>query len=184
MAYAIHTDAGWVELLPDVPFTVGEVNYPGNWIDHADEDDLAGIGAKLIAEPPSAADGKVIQVTGLADVDGGPARTFEMTDVPAPPVPVVPDGPTLRDWRVALTIWGRIDDVTARVAALKASGDPATVMTGKIASESFEYANNVFRRDLLELKDALGFTEADVDESLWRAHQVTLGDLSGVWPLP
>ena len=71
----------------------------------------------------------------------------------------------------------------AQAEALVASSDPATAMMGKIVTERLEYANNVFRSQLLTLKDALGFTEADVDESLWRAHQVALGDLSGKWPL-
>lgn len=102
---------------------------------------------------------------------------------PAPVPEPIPDGPTLSDWRVGLTLWGRIDDVTAKVAALVASSNPATVILGKIARERLEYANNVFRAQLLLLKDAVGFTAADVDESLWRAQRVTLGDLSGTWPL-
>lgn len=95
----------------------------------------------------------------------------------------VPDNPTLGDWRVGLTLWGRMDDVTAKVAALVASADPSQVMLGKIALERLEYSNNVLRAQLLQLKDAFGFSAADVDESLWRAHQVSTGDLSGKWPL-
>ena len=103
---------------------------------------------------------------------------------PALPQPTaVPDGPTLSDWRVGLTLWNRIDDVTARVAALVGANDPAKALAGKIARERLEYANFVWRKDLMSLKDVVGFTEADVDESLWRAHQVALGDLSGTWPL-
>ncbi len=103
----------------------------------------------------------------------------------ASPVPSgPPDNPTLGDWRVALTLWGRMDDVTSRVAALVASTDPAKQILGKIASERLNYSNNVLRAQLLQLKDAFGFTAADVDESLYRAHQVSIGDLSGVWPLP
>ena len=113
------------------------------------------------------------------EVDGADPR---VPVVVVPPVSV-PDSPTLSDWRVALTLWGRMDDVTAKAAALVTSSDPATAMTGKIVTERLEYANNVLRSQLLALKDALGFTAADVDESLWRAHQVSLGDLSGKWPL-
>jgi hypothetical protein len=97
--------------------------------------------------------------------------------------PAVPDNPTLGDWRVGLTLWGRMDDVTAKVAALVASSDASQAMLGKIATERLEYSNFVQRATLLSLKDALGFTTADVDESLWRAHQVSIGDLSGTWPL-
>lgn len=92
------------------------------------------------------------------------------------------DGPTLSDWRVAVDLWGRLDDITARVAALIASNDAAQVRLGKIARQRLEFANNVYRDQLLALKDAAGFTAADVDESLWRAARVSLGDLSGVWP--
>ncbi|TXN43597.1 hypothetical protein [Methylobacterium sp. WL7] len=101
-----------------------------------------------------------------------------------PPAPTVPDNPTLGDWRVGLMLWGRIDDVTAKVAALVSSSDPAKQRIGKVASERLNYSNNVLRAQLLQLKDAFGFTAADVDESLYRAQRVSLGDLSGVWPLP
>lgn len=111
---------------------------------------------------------------------------------PPPPAAAEPDGPTLSDWRVALTLWGRIDAVAAAVGALVAASDPAKAMVGKIAKERLEYANNVFRAQLLAPVDAtgtplcsvFGFTAADVDESMWRAQQVSKGDLSGVWPLP
>jgi hypothetical protein len=114
------------------------------------------------------------------------------THDPSKPAPaVVPDGPTLSDYRVALTLWGRLDDVTNRVTTLAASTSPQQAMLGKIAKERLEYANNVFRAQLIAPTDAsggrfygvFGFTAADVDESLYRAHQVSLGDLSGVWPL-
>ncbi len=95
-----------------------------------------------------------------------------------------PDNPTLGDWRVGLTLWGRIDDVTSKVADLVASSDLAKQKVGKVAQERLQYSNNVLRSQLLQLKDAFGFSEADVDESLYRAHQVAQGDLSGVWPLP
>jgi hypothetical protein len=95
-----------------------------------------------------------------------------------------PDNPTLGDWRVALTLWGRMDDVTNRVAALVSSAKPDQQKLGKIASERLNYSNNVLRAQLLQLKDAFGFSAADVDESLWRAQRVSLGDLSGTWPLP
>ena len=113
---------------------------------------------------------------GAGDRDAQIAAFFG----PAPP----PDGPTLSDWRVAVDLWGRLDDVTARVAALVASSDSAQVRLGKIARQRLEFANNVYRDQLLALKDAAGFTAADIDESLWRAARIALGDLSGVWPLP
>ncbi|MEG9528246.1 MAG: hypothetical protein MIL41_21170 [Hyphomicrobiales bacterium] len=102
---------------------------------------------------------------------------------PPAPAPAAPDNPTLGDWRVGLVLWGRMDDVTSRVNALVASSDPAQQRVGKVAYERLNYSNNVLRAQLLQLKDAFGFSAADVDESLYRAHQVSLGDLSGVWPL-
>ncbi|GEP11441.1 hypothetical protein [Methylobacterium gnaphalii] len=106
-------------------------------------------------------------------------------DVPIAAAPAtVLDNPTLSDWRVALTLWGRIDDVTAKVNALVASTTPAEAMLGKVAKERLEYANNVLRAQLLQLKDVFGFSADEVDESLWRAAQVSKGDLSGQWPLP
>ena len=106
--------------------------------------------------------------------------------VPPAQVPVAPDGPTLSDWRVGLTLWTRadgahrIDEVTAKVAALVEKGDAL----GRIARERLEYANRVERVQLVQLADSLGFSKAEIEESLWRAERVRLGDLSGVWPLP
>lgn len=115
-----------------------------------------------------------------------------VTQLPDPepePAPV-PDNPTLGDWRVALLLWTRPDangspsnrltDVMNRVFQLDANG----VAIAAVAKERLEYSNNVKRSELMQLKDAFGFTAEEVDESLYRAQQVSLGDLSGVWPLP
>lgn len=90
-----------------------------------------------------------------------------------------PDGPTLSDWRVGLLLWGRRDELLGKVEAEKAKGTPI----GAIADERVNYANNVLRAQLLQLRAVFGFTEAEIDESLWRADRVAKGDLSGVWPL-
>lgn len=95
----------------------------------------------------------------------------------------VPDNPTLGDWRVGLALWRRLEDVTSRVDALLKSDKPTEVVLGTIASERLNYSNNVLRAQLMQLKDVFGFTADEVDESLWRAERVRLGDLSGVWPL-
>ena len=109
---------------------------------------------------------------------------------PPVPAPSAPDNPTLGDWRVGLVLWTRKDasgntvnrlaDVTAAVQALISAGNPL----GAVAQQRLEYSNNVRRAELLQLKDVFAFTTADVDESLYRAQRVSLGDLSGVWPLP
>ena len=104
---------------------------------------------------------------------------------PLPDPNAAPDGPTLGDWRVGLLLWktptgNRRDELDQKVADLAATGD----VMAEIAKERSQFSNNVFRAQLMVLKDAIGFTEADVDESLYRAHQVSLGDISGSWPLP
>lgn len=97
-----------------------------------------------------------------------------------------PDAPSLSDWRCGLTLWRRpdgtprIDEVAAKVAELIASGHPL----GRIARERLEYANNVTRAQLGQLAGLFGFTETEIEHSLWRAERVRLGDLSGEWPLP
>lgn len=91
-----------------------------------------------------------------------------------------PDGPTLSDWRVALLLWGRREELLGKVEAEKAKGTPI----GAIADERVNYANNVLRAQLLQLRAVFGFSEAEIDESLWRADRVAKGDLTGVWPLP
>lgn len=105
------------------------------------------------------------------------------------PEPTVPDNPALGDWRVALLLWimtagdgtkrSRLSDVMAAVDRAVDAGEAV----GSVARERLEYSNNVRRADLLALKDAFGFTAAEVDESLHRAHRVSLGDLSGAWPV-
>lgn len=92
----------------------------------------------------------------------------------------VPDNPTLSDWRVGLLLWGRRDELLGKVETEKGKG----TAIGAIADERVNYANNVSRAQLMQLKDVFGFNEAEIDESLWRADRVAKGDLSGVWPLP
>ncbi|MFD6316908.1 hypothetical protein [Methylorubrum thiocyanatum] len=97
--------------------------------------------------------------------------------------PVPPDGGSLSDWRLAVDLWGRLDEVTSRVAALLSSDDPEAVRMGKVARQRLEYANYVYRADLMLLKDVCGFTAEEVDQSLWRATRIPLGDYSGRWPV-
>jgi hypothetical protein len=91
---------------------------------------------------------------------------------PERPAPVpVPDRVTNADWRVGLLTWGeggRLDELRARVEAARDSGS----LEGRIAHERLEYANHVYRAELMQLKDAFGFSAADVDESLMRAAAV------------
>lgn len=126
--------------------------------------------------PPQAADLREVYDAMIAR--GVVPQPFE------PPDQVVPDQPTLADWRVGLLLWQRLDEVGARVAGLIASTQPAERILGAIAHQQLEYSNNVSRARLTQIRAAFGFSEAEVDESLWRADRVARGDLSGVWPLP
>lgn len=106
---------------------------------------------------------------------------------PPPAPPTIPDGPTLADWRVGLRLWprpdgqpgGRLQEVLDRVANLKAQGHPMAL----VIQERLEYSNHVMRDNLMALREVMGFSAAEVDESLWRAQRVTMGDLSGQWPV-
>lgn len=91
----------------------------------------------------------------------------------------IPDNPTLGDWRVAMVLWNRLDEIVSKIKDLVESGNPM----GRVVQERVEYSNNVLRSELMTLRGALGFSAEDVDESLWRADRVRQGDLSGVWPL-
>jgi hypothetical protein len=86
----------------------------------------------------------------------------------APQPNVASPPPTLSDWRVALIQLGKFDIVRNAIIAARDSGDPV----GLIAWERFEYANNVYRAELLRLAPLFNFTEADVDESLAMAASV------------
>lgn len=127
--------------------------------------------------------GRVIGAYAAAQ-PGQAEEWVEDGDPDLAPPSVVPDQPTLADWRVGLLLWQRLDDVTSRVAGLMASTKPAEAILGRIAQQQLEYSNNVTRARLVQIREAFGFSAAEVDESLWRADRVAQGDLSGVWPLP
>lgn len=74
----------------------------------------------------------------------------------------VPERSTLSDWRVALIKMGRLNDVLTLVKAAKDSG----TIEGQIAWERLEYANHVYRDELMQLAPVFGFSPSDVDESL------------------
>lgn len=97
--------------------------------------------------------------------DGAPVWQEEAI---APPAAGAPDGPTNSDWRVGLILWGRFAEVEAKVIQARDSG----TVEGQIAWQRWEYANNVYRGELMMLKDAFGFTAEDVEESLRGAAQV------------
>lgn len=119
---------------------------------------------------------------------------------PQPPTPVPPDCKSLPFWRFGLQRWFRTDpttkaqisrfvDADAAIKALETAINPdgspnlMAQVQGQFAREQFEYANTVERGQLLQLAPAFGFTPVDCDESLWRANQIALGDLTGTWPL-
>lgn len=104
--------------------------------------------------------------------------------------PVPPDCGSLAFWLTALDFWQRTDhtgatgsassQVEASISALIAAKNPL----GFLAQRQFNNANTVVLTDLVKIAPAFGFTEADCEESLWRANQIALGDYRGLWPLP
>lgn len=155
----------WVELQPGQDFveangTVSSYGTVMNW--SPQQRTAKGIKAIVDDEIPA---GKVQTGSSLVDNAGSPRRVWTLVDAPPP---AIPDGPTLSDWRVALIQMGRFSEVKAAIDAAKDSGTPE----GLIAFERFEYANHVYRAELLRLAPVMGFDEADVDESLMVAAEV------------
>lgn len=157
---------------------------PSEWVANA-------VNARVLAKKQELADAETARrrqsgEPPLATLDALVAAALRRIDESAEvPEMQAPDNPTLSDWRCALTLWKRpdgkvrIDEVSAKVADLVASGHPL----GRIARERLEYANNVTRAQLVQLAPLFGFTAAEIEESLWRAERVRQGDLSGIWPL-
>lgn len=77
----------------------------------------------------------------------------------------VPESVTNSDWRVGLILWGRFAEVEAKVIAARDSG----TVEGQIVWQRWEYANDVFRAELMARREAFGFSAEEVDESLRRA---------------
>lgn len=93
-------------------------------------------------------------------------------EAPMPPLAPQPDpatdSVTNSDWRVGLILWGRFAEVEAKVIAARESG----TVEGLIVWQRWEYANDVFRAELLARREAFGFSAEEVDESLRRAAAV------------
>jgi len=155
----------WVELQPGQDFveangTVSSYGTVMNW--SPQQRTAKGIKAVVDDEVPA---GKVQTGSEIVDAAGTPRRVWTLVDAPPP---AIPDGPTLSDWRVALILMERFADVEAAVIAARNSGS----VDGAVAWQRFEYANNVYRAELLRLAPVFGFTEAEIDESLILAAQV------------
>lgn len=170
MTYASKIDGNWTIVLPG-----GPVKHEGivtswdslmTWSDAEREE----FGVYKIAEPSAPPEGQY----EVSRVLGGTDRPmWAIETAPSPPAPV-PDGPTLSDWRVALIQMGRFAEVRASIEAVRDSG----AVDGLIAWERFEYANHVYRAELLRLAPVMGFTVAEVDESLTRAAQIASASLA------
>jgi len=185
MTHAIRAGSGWA-LLP-----YGEdVTYQGVTASYAtvmlwSDDEREAFGVYVVPEPDAAPEGQMETSRTLVSRSKRPVWSVSYQPAPDPKPPTAPDNPTLGDWRVGLVLWktpggNRRDEVLAKIKALLDAGHPL----GPVADERVNYSNNVLRADLLALKDAVGFSVEDIEESLWRAAQVQAGDLSGVWPLP
>lgn len=169
MTHATRAGSGWA-LLP-----YGEdVTYQGVTASYAtvmlwSDDEREAFGVFAVPEPSVAPEGQVEASRKLVSRNKRPAWSVTYQPIPAPEPAPIPDGPTNSDWRVGLRIWGRFAEVEAAVIAARDSG----TLEGGIAWDRFEYANNVYRADLMRLREALGFSAEDVDESLIRAAAVS-----------
>ena len=165
MSSFAYNGPAWVELQPGQDFveangTVSSYGTVMNW--SPQQRTAKGIKAVVDDDIP---DGKVQTGSEIVDNAGTPRRGWTLVDAPPPPIP---DGPTLSDWRVALILMERFADVEAAVIAARNSGS----VDGAVAWQRFEYANHVYRAELLRLAPVFGFTEEDIDESLTLAAQV------------
>lgn len=184
MTHAIRARSGWA-LLPygeDVTYRGVTASYATMMLWSDDEREAFGVFA--VPEPGAVPEGQIEAGRELIDRNERPAWAMTYQPAPTPEPPAAPDNPSLGDWRVGLFLWktpggNRRDEVLAKIKALLDAGHPL----GPVADERANYSNNVRRAELLALKDAVGFSAEDVEESLWRAAQVQAGDLSGVWPL-
>jgi len=169
MTHAIRAGSGWA-LLP-----YGEtVTYQGVSASYAtvmlwSDAEREAFGVFAVSDPASPPEGQFEASRKLVSRNKRPAWLVTYEAIPAPEPAPVPDGPTNSDWRVGLRIAGRFAEVEAKIIAARDSG----TLEGGIAWDRFEYANNVFRADLMRLREALGFSAEDVDESLIRAAAVS-----------
>jgi hypothetical protein len=169
MTHATRAGSGWA-LLP-----YGEdVTYQGVTASYAtvmlwSDAEREAFGVFAVPEPDAAPEGQMEAGRALVDKDGRPVWAVTYQPISTPELAPIPDGPTNSDWRVGLRIWGRFAEVEAAVIAARDSG----TLEGGIAWDRFEYANNVYRSELMRLRDALGFSAEDVDESLRRAAAVS-----------
>lgn len=165
----INKDGAAVEVFPGVAFVDRDaISRPSNWLDLATPEERAAAGIVEIAEPPAPPAGKVVVPGPLENRDGVLTRSFTLEDAPAPQPDPVPESVTNSDWRVALILWGRFAEVEAKVTAARDSG----TVEGLIVWQRWEYANDVFRAELLARREAFGFSAEEVDESLRRAEAV------------
>lgn len=150
-----------IDNLP-VPITsqivVGDMFLPITTLNAWSDGERAAVGVLTIVDD-DIPEGKITTESTLENDNGTIRRRWTLEDAPSPPPP---QQVTLSDWRVALIQLGRFDDVMAAVVAARDSGTPE----GKVAWERFEYANHVYRSQLLQMAPAFGFSEADVDQSL------------------
>lgn len=169
MTYATKIDGAWVVVAPGAPFVdAAGISRPGNWLDLASAAERDAAEVYAVPDPAAPPAGKV----ETARTIGGTTRpkwVVTYADTPPPPEPVVPDGATNSDWRVGLIMWGRFAEIEAKIIEARDSGTPE----GLIVWQRWEYANNVYRAELMGFREAFGFSAAEVDESLYRAAAVS-----------
>lgn len=169
MAHALPAGSGWA-LLTYAPMITNAEGVAASWdtLQAWSDAECAAFGIPRVPEPDAPPAGQMEVSRELVDANGRPIWSVTYQPIPTPEPARVPDGPTNSDWRVGLIVWGRFAEVEAKVIAARDSGSVA----GIIAWQRWEYANNVYRAELMRLRDTFGFSADDVDESLRRADEV------------
>ena len=169
MTHATKIDGAWALVYPGIPFVDATgISRPGNWLDLASDAEKEEAEVYVVPDPNPPPAGKV---EASRDLVGEDRPRWEVTyqDAPAPQPEPVPETATNSDWRVGLILWGRFAEVEAKVIAARDSGD----VQGLIVWQRWEYANDVYRSELMARREAFGFSEDEVDESMRRGAAVT-----------
>ncbi len=168
MTFAAKTADAWTVLPVGQPITLNEISVSWETLNTMSVRSREEFGAYEVPEPDPAPEGKVEVSRALKPTGRRPVWDVTYADIPAPGPEPVPESVTNSDWRVGLILWGRFAEVEAKVIAARDSG----TVQGAIVWQRWEYANDVFRAELLARREAFGFSAEEVDESLRRAAAV------------
>lgn len=175
MTFAAKIADVWSVLPVGQPVTLNEISVSWETLNTMSVRSREEFGAYEVPEPDPAPEGKVEVSRALKPTGRRPVWDVTYADIPAPGPAPTPESVTNSDWRVGLILWpgsdgkSRFDEVEAKVIAARESG----TTEGKIVWQRWEYANDVYRTELMALHETFGFSTEEVDESLSRAAAVS-----------